>query len=97
MLFDITPLALEEHECQLSSHMVTHPPNDKGQCVLASVNSLQRILRCLGAAVLLQWNELPSDIQRALFEGATAMNDPDRQFRLKQLVARFLHIHKDDA
>jgi hypothetical protein len=56
----------------------------------------ERILRCLGAAVMMQWNDLPSEIQRSLFEDATSMSDPARQFQLKQLIARFLHDHKDD-
>jgi hypothetical protein len=57
----------------------------------------ERVLRCLGAAVIMQWNELPTEIQRKLFEDATSMNDAARQFELKQLIARFLHEHKDDA
>ena len=57
----------------------------------------ERILRCLGAAVIMQWNDLPTEIQRKLFEDATSMNDSARQFELKQLIARFLHEHKDDA
>ena len=57
----------------------------------------ERVLRCLGAAVIMQWNDLPTEIQRMLFEDATSMNDSARQFELKQLIARFLHEHKDDA
>ena len=57
----------------------------------------ERILRCLGAAVILQWNDLPTDIQRLIFEDAASMSDPERRFRLKQQMARFLHNHKDDA
>ena len=57
----------------------------------------ERVLGCLGAAVIMQWNDLPTEIQRKLFEDATSMNDAARQFELKQLIARFLHEHKDDA
>jgi hypothetical protein len=57
----------------------------------------ERILQCLGAAVILQWNDLPTEIQRNLFEDAASMSDPDRRFRLKQQIARFLHEHKDDT
>jgi hypothetical protein len=57
----------------------------------------ERILRCLGAAVILQWNDLPTDIQRSLFDHAASMSDPERRFRLKQQIARFLHEHKDDT
>ncbi len=57
----------------------------------------ERILLCLGAAVILQWNDLPTEIQRNLFEDAASMSDPERRFRLKQQIARFLHEHKDDT
>ena len=57
----------------------------------------ERILKCLGAAVIMQWNDLPTDIQRNIFEDATSMSDPARQFQLKQQIARFLHDHKDDV
>ena len=57
----------------------------------------ERILRCLGAAVILQWNDLPTEIQRNLFDDAASMSDPGRRFRLKQQIARFLHEHKDDT
>jgi hypothetical protein len=57
----------------------------------------ERILRCLGAAVILQWNDLPTVIQRSLFDDAASMSDPERRFRLKQQIARFLHEHKNDT
>ena len=56
----------------------------------------ERMLRCLGSAVIIQWNDLPTEIQRKLFEDATSMSDQARQFELKQQIARFLHEHKDD-
>ena len=56
----------------------------------------ERILWCLGAAVILQWKDLPTAIQRNLFADAAFMSDPERRFRLKQQIARFLHEHKDD-
>lgn len=57
----------------------------------------ERILRCLGAAVILQWNDLPTEIQRNLFDDAASMSNPKRRFRLKQQIARFLHEHQDDT
>lgn len=57
----------------------------------------ERILRCLGAAVILQWNDLPTEIQRNLFDDAASMSDIERRFRLKQQIARFLHEHKNDT
>jgi len=56
----------------------------------------KRILQCLGAAVLLQWNELPTPIQRQLFEHAVPMGEAGQMAQLKEQIARFLHKHKDD-
>ena len=57
----------------------------------------ERILRCLGAAVLLQWNDLPTPLQQQLFEHAVGMADAGQTGQLKEQIARFLHTHKDDA
>jgi hypothetical protein len=57
----------------------------------------ERMLRCLGSALIMQWNDLPTEIQRKLFEDAASMGDSARQFELKQRIARFLHEHKDDT
>jgi hypothetical protein len=54
------------------------------------------ILRCLGAAVLLQWNDLPTHVQRELFEHSIAGVEPREIALLKEQIARFLHKHKDD-
>ena len=55
------------------------------------------MLRYLGGAVIMEWNGLPTEIQRKIFDDAASMGDPARQFELKQQIARFLHEHKDDA
>jgi hypothetical protein len=57
----------------------------------------ERILQCLGAAVLLQWNDLPTPIQQQLFEYAVGMGEAGQTAQLKEQIARFLHTHKDDA
>ena len=54
----------------------------------------ENILRCLGAAVILNWNTIPTKLQRALFEAASSSG---RAASLKQAIAQFLHDHKDDA
>jgi hypothetical protein len=56
----------------------------------------ERILRCLGGAVILQWNDLPTETQRKLFEDAASLGEPERRSGLKQQIARFLQEHKDD-
>ena len=56
----------------------------------------ERILKCLGAAVIVQWNGLPTEIQRRLFQHAVAMGECRNASQLKAEIARFLHNHKDD-
>ena len=55
----------------------------------------EHILRCLGAAVIMQWNDLPTQIQRALFDYAVSRGDPRHAVELKGRIARFLHKHKN--
>jgi hypothetical protein len=55
------------------------------------------ILKCLGAAVLLRWNDLPTHIQRELFEHSVVDVEPREIAMLKDQIARFLHKHKDDS
>ncbi|WP_341705368.1 hypothetical protein [Ferrovibrio sp.] len=56
----------------------------------------RRVLECLGSAVVLQWNDLPVPLQRELFRCAAAARD-SHDPALKTAIARFLHLHKDDA
>src|SRR5246127_15184 len=51
----------------------------------------EHILRCLGAAVIMQWDDLPMDIQRELFEHAISMGKLHHTAELKGQIARFLH------
>ena len=54
------------------------------------------ILRCLGASVIMQWNTLPTKLQRELFDNATSVGELLETGAFKQQMARFLHKHKDD-
>jgi hypothetical protein len=56
----------------------------------------ERILRCLGAAVIMQWNTIPTKLQRELFDTAGSMGDVLNSAALRAQIARFLHQHKDD-
>ena len=55
------------------------------------------ILQCLGAAVIAQWTELPTDVQKTLFEHAVSSGDPRHSNHLREQIARFLHNHKGNA
>jgi hypothetical protein len=72
------------------------PQEDRNE-LAPLTNEEEHILRCLGAAVLMQWNDLPTKIQRELFEHASAMGELNHTAELKRQVARFLHQHKDDG
>ncbi len=72
------------------------PAREKGREQRAALaEEEERVLRSLGAAVIMQWNDLPTEIQRALFKSATSMGDPRHTLQLKGQIARFLHKHKD--
>ena len=56
----------------------------------------EHILRCLGAAVIMQWNTIPTKLQRELFDTAGSMGNVLKSAALRAQIARFLHRHKDD-
>jgi hypothetical protein len=56
----------------------------------------ERILRCLGAAVMMQWDTIPTKLQRELFDTAGSLGDLLQTVALRGQIARFLHNHKDD-
>jgi hypothetical protein len=55
----------------------------------------EHVLRCLGAALILQWNTLPQKLQRELFDNASSMGELLDTVSLRGQIARFLHRHKD--
>ncbi len=59
-------------------------------------NKDRRILESLGAAIVSIWNDLPTDIQRKVFQHAIAEAAFDPTLLAEQ-IARFLHDHKDDT
>lgn len=57
----------------------------------------EHILRCLGAAVIMQWNTIPTKLKRELFDTAGSLGDVPQTIVLRGQIARFLHDHKDEA
>ena len=55
----------------------------------------EHVLRCLGAALIMQWNTLPQQLQRQLFDNASSMGELLDTVTLRGQIARFLHSHKD--
>jgi hypothetical protein len=56
----------------------------------------EHVLRCLGAAVIMQWNTIPTKLQRELFDTAGSLGDVLQTTVLRGQIARFLHDHKDE-
>jgi len=54
------------------------------------------LLRCLGAALIMQWNTLPTKLRRELFDNAGAMGEILQTAQLRGQIARFLHKHKEE-
>jgi hypothetical protein len=63
----------------------------------ALANEEEFVLRCLGAALILQWNSLPTELRRELFDNAGAMGELSNTSALRAQIARLLHKHKNAA
>jgi hypothetical protein len=50
----------------------TGAPQEARDDMASLAKEEEHILRCLGAAVIMQWDDLPTDIQRELFEHAVS-------------------------
>ena len=55
----------------------------------------EHVLRCLGAAVVVQWNAIPTKLQRELFDTAGSLGDVLKTAALRGHIARFLHRQND--
>lgn len=56
----------------------------------------EHVLRCLGAALIMQWNTLPTKLRRELFDDAGSMGELLETAALRGQIARFLHRHKNN-
>jgi hypothetical protein len=55
------------------------------------------VLRCLGVAVIMEWNTLPTLLQREIFDTAGSVGKLLETAALRGQIARFLHKHKNEA
>jgi len=62
----------------------------------ATLAAEDQVLRCLGAALIMQWNTLPAKLQKELFDNAGDMGELLDSSTLRGQIARFLHMHKND-
>jgi hypothetical protein len=57
----------------------------------------EQVLRCLGAAIIMQWNTLPTLLQREIFDTAGSVGKLWETAALRGQIARFLHKHKNES
>jgi hypothetical protein len=57
----------------------------------------EHVLRCLGVAVIMEWNTLPTLLQREIFDTAGSVGKLLETAALRGQIARFLHKHKNEA
>jgi hypothetical protein len=70
-------------------------PDEKPSSDTTLAAEEERVLRFLGAAVIMQWNTIPTKLQRELFDTAGSMGEVLATAELRGQIARFLHKHKD--
>jgi hypothetical protein len=91
-----TYTTLAENEEWMAAHIDTTIQRRKNYDNRTALAEEEQILKCLGAAVLMRWNTVPTKLQRELFDCASAIGDLQQTMPLKGRIARFLHNHKND-
>ena len=57
----------------------------------------EQVLRCLGAATIMQWHSLPTSLQREIFDTAGSVGKLWETAALRGQIARFLHKHNHES
>jgi hypothetical protein len=91
--------SLADNEQGLADHydnalQVAERDGSRGAALVAEE---EHVLRCLGAAIIMQWNSLPTTLQREIFDTAGSVGVLLETAALRGQIARFLHKHKNDA
>jgi hypothetical protein len=89
-----------EHLCAIDEGEEVDSPSPgvrEEAAVVSEQAEGDHILRCLGAALIMQWNTLPTKLQRELFDKAGTMGELLDTTALRGQIARFLHKRKDDG
>lgn len=68
-----------------------HGPNAEAPADFTIADDEDLMLRCLGAAVVMQWGSLPTKLKRELFDNATAVGELSETAARRGMIARFLH------
>ena len=88
---------LADNDDKLADNLDEMPPvlkpSGDGKATLAAEE--EHILRCLGAALIMEWNTLPTGLQRDLFDHAGSMGELLDTATLRGQIARFLRKRTD--
>ena len=90
-----TRLAANEQWLSDRHQEMVQPAQDQIPIFVMDPEQEEHVLRCLGAALIMQWNTLPRKLQRELFDSAGSMGELLNTGKLRGQIARFLHKHKD--
>jgi hypothetical protein len=71
------------------------PEQDRSNGITLAAEE-EHVLRCLGAALIMQWNSLPTKLRRELFDSASSLGELLETAALRGQIARFLHRHKNN-
>ena len=86
-----TALANNEQWLADNYDKTLHGPNAGPPADLTIADDEDLMLRCLGAAVVMQWSTLPTKLKRELFDNATAVGELSETAARRGMIARVLH------
>ena len=90
-------LANNEHDLADAYHDAVHiDGQDRTRGAVLAAEE-EQVLRCLGAAIIMQWNSLPTSLQREIFDTAGSVGKLWETAALRGQIARFLHKHKNES
>jgi hypothetical protein len=91
MLADNEQWLVDNHH-KLANNLdeMTHGPERSLASEAALAVEEEHVLRCLGAALIMQWNTLQTKLQRELFDNAGSMGELLDTADLRGQIARFL-------
>jgi hypothetical protein len=92
-----TALANNEQWLADNYDKTLHGTDDDPSPSLIIADDEDLMLRCLGAAVVMQWSTLPTKLQRELFDNASAVGELSETAARRGMIARFLHKQNDAA
>jgi hypothetical protein len=88
-------LADNEQWLMDNHNKIIHAPEQDRSNGVTLAEEEEHVLRCLGAALLMQWNTLPAKLRRQLFDNAGSMGELLKTSALRGQIARFLHKHEN--